>query len=153
MKTRTISVNKTEKNPNGVELELIVAESKLEERMMKFFLANLLRFMQDRGTLAVTVPEGFVLEYKDGGSFIVCEPPKAKGDDGSYYQQAKPVAVVGLRKSGKSFDLVYREVPVSELQAVPRSEVASHDANKPEQLESAAVTVSDDAESEDDSKD
>jgi hypothetical protein len=148
MKTRSIHVNKTKQNPNGVELELIVAETKLEERMLKFFLGNLLRFMQDRGTLAVTIPDNFFLEYKEGGSFIVCESPKAQTEGGNYYQQARPHAVVGLRKSGKSFDLVYREVPASELQTVPRSEVASHDANNPK-LEAAAVNVTENADADD----
>jgi len=149
MKTRTIAVNKNEQNPKGVELELVVAENKLEERIMKFFVGNLLRFMQDRGTLAVTIPEQFYLEYRDGGSFIVCEMPKSNTE--GLYQQGRPHAVVGLRKAGKGFDMVYREVPASELQTVPRTEVASHEVNKP-QLETAAVTVTE-SESADDGDD
>ena len=117
MKTAKIHVNKTEKNPDGLPIEIVQPENQLEERMLTFTLRQLLQTASKDNRLSFELPEGFQVMHQQEGSFLVTgfSGGEQAKEQGSYYQPPKPVAVVGLRTVGNNFDMIHAAVDVEKL--------------------------------------
>lgn len=106
MKINSVTVNKNEQNPDGVPIDLIEPESKLEQDCLAYLIGGFLRNLREAGQLSLDLPERFRVEYGANASFVLSET----GAGGGYYQAPKPALVVGLRKAGRGFDMVFRDL-------------------------------------------
>lgn len=111
MKTETITVNKTEQNPNGVQIELVQPESKLEEGVLNYLLASFLRDAKKRERVPYALPDNFTVSHQGRGSFLVSAFAVAQpGETPGYYQPPRPIAVIGVAMFGNRFDVIHAEI-------------------------------------------
>lgn len=111
MKIQKISVNRTSDKPKGVEIEIVQPETDIQGRLLAFLLPSMLREAKKNGRLSFELPDQFTVNHQGEGTFVV----KAAGKAGGIYEQPKPIGMVGIRVSGKRFDLVHAGIDVEKL--------------------------------------
>ena len=113
MKTIKIRVNKSEEQPDGIEIEVVEPENSLEERVLGFLLTGFVRDTRSRGILKLDLPEQFAVSYEREGSFILSQGPSSPnlaGQVHTYYSPSKPLAVLAIHAVGGRLDVVYGEL-------------------------------------------
>jgi hypothetical protein len=108
MISRKVHVNKTAEQPEGVEIEIIIPESSLEQRTLSFLLVGTLREIRRAGQMGYELPENFNVEHTNEGTFVVTTVPGPNAQ--GYYEPARAVSILGIRVAGNGFDLVHAEV-------------------------------------------
>jgi len=107
MKTEKITVNKTPEQPDGVEIEIVQPESKLEGQLLSYLVTSHLKFLKQDGRFTEKLPDNFNVDHRGQGTFVI----NRMVTDGQYYEQPRPVAIVGIRTMGNRFDLVHAMLP------------------------------------------
>ena len=113
MKTTKIAVNKSEQQPEGVEIEVVEPENPLEERVLAYLLTGFVRDTKVRGVLKLDLPEQFRVGYEREGSFVLASGPATPdlgGDVHTYYTPSKPLAVMAIHTIGDRLDVVYGQI-------------------------------------------
>ena len=113
MKTIKICVNKTEEQPEGIEIEVVEPENDLEKGVLGFLLTGFVRDSSSRGILKLELPAQFNVSYEREGSFLLNEGPSVpnlSGNVHTYYQPSKPLAVLAVHCVGGRLDVVYGEI-------------------------------------------
>ncbi len=115
MKTAKVKVNKTEQNPEGVEIEIVQPESNLEGRVLAFLLTTAMHQAKSSNRIPYKLPNTFTVEHSAEGTFLVMGNPSPSEratplPGGGYYQPPRPLAIVGIRATGNRFDLVHAEL-------------------------------------------
>lgn len=107
MKAEKINVNKTPQQPNGVEIEIIVPENRMEEGVLGYLLAGFLRDLKRDNRIPYDLPSQLKINHQTQGTFLVSgtEP------NTSYYEPPKPLAIVGVRHLAGRFDLIHAPIP------------------------------------------
>ncbi len=106
MKTETITVNKTEDNPKGIDLEIVKPTTSLEQRLLSHILVPYIKQAKERGAIPYDLPDSFTVEYLREGTFLA----QAGGaSSAGFYEPPKPIAIFGLRTAGRGFDLIHAE--------------------------------------------
>jgi len=120
MKVEKITVNKTSEQPDGIEIEIIEPESDFQGRVLSFLLASAVREAKREDRITYDLPDRITVHHKGQGTFVI----SGMSPEGEYYQPPRPVAIVGIRVAGNTFDLVQAEIkaPSSQEAAVPPSE-------------------------------
>ena len=106
MKTDKIRVNRTTEQPEGIEIEIVKPESELQGGVLSFLLQGMLRDLKQRDRVLYELPDQFTVEHRGEGTFVV----SAHVGEGQFYQQPRPIAIVGIRTVGRRFDLVQAEL-------------------------------------------
>ena len=132
MKTIKICVNKTEEQPEGIEIEVVEPDNDLEKGVLGFLLAGFVRDSSSRGILKLDLPEQFNVTYEREGSFLLNEGPSSpnlSGNVHTYYQPSKPLAVLAVHCVGGRLDVVYGEIarrePAADAQATGEADAAA----------------------------
>jgi hypothetical protein len=113
MQIKTITVNKSDKNKEGVKIDVVVPSSDVEIETISFLLAGYIRDAANTGKFKVDLPEQYRLTYQAEGSFLLTTEPgvtAAKSGGSPYYTPPKPVAVVAIQRFGKRYDLAYAAI-------------------------------------------
>ena len=113
MKTIKITVNKSQQQPEGIEIEVVEPENKLEERVLTYLLAGFVRDTKTRGVLKLDIPDQFTVSYERQGSFVLASgpgTPSLSGDVHTYYTPSKPLAVLAIHTVGGRMDVVYGQI-------------------------------------------
>jgi hypothetical protein len=103
MKIQTLNVNKTPEQPAGVDIDIVLPENPMEQRLLGFLLTLYLRDVKRERRVTYELPDRFNVNYQGEGRFIAATSP----GEGSYYEPPKPVCLVGLREVGGRFDLIH----------------------------------------------
>lgn len=119
MKTDKITVNKTPDNKDGVEIDLVQPENKMEEGVLTFLLTSFLRDAKAHNRIPYKLPDNFMLTHQGKGSFVVSGFKPGEQENAEYYQPPKPIAVVGVAQLGNRFDVIHAEVPASAQPPAP----------------------------------
>jgi len=114
MKTEKITVNKTAELPAGVEIDLVVPDGAMEEKLLSFMLMLYLRDLKREKRVTYELPERFVVDYRGQGRFVASDVTAGT----TYYEAPKPVCIVGLRWSGGRFDMIH--APLGPVGATPQ---------------------------------
>lgn len=114
MKTDKISINKTAEQPDGMEIEIVQPENKLEEGALCFLMVGFLRDLKREDKVKYDLPERFRIEHRGNGTFVAFGQA-----DGTYYEPPKPLAVLGLRHVNGRFDLIHAAPVLRQQQAAP----------------------------------
>ena len=130
MKTAKIKVNKTEKTPDGVEIEIVQPEGALETKVMSYLLSHAVRQARGDNKITYKLPENFSVDPRGEGTFVVMgsppPPPTASPvRGGGYYQPPQPLAIVGVRTAGPGFDLIHAELNLEALKKVAEAQKAA----------------------------
>ena len=120
MKTDKISINKTVEQPDGVEIEIIQPENKMEEGVLSFLLTGFLRDLKRDGRVSYELPERFRIEHRGNGTFVAFGQ-----SDGTYYEPPKPLAILGLRHANGRFDLIHAAPALRQQPAVAQPQPAA----------------------------
>src|SRR5438270_714311 len=112
MKTAKIKVNKTAAKPEGVEVEIVQPETAQESRVLGYLMTAAVREAKQNNRIPYKLPGSFAVEHRSEGTFVVMgtppPPPNAAPlPGGGYYQPPRPLAIVGLRTFGATFDLIH----------------------------------------------
>ena len=113
MQIKTITVNKTEKNKEGVKIDVVVPSSDVEIETLSFLMAGYIRDAAANGKFKVDLPEQYRLTSQAEGSFLLTTEPgvsAAKSGGNPFYTPPKPVAVVAIQRFGKRYDLAYAAI-------------------------------------------
>lgn len=113
MKTTKIAVNKSEQQPEGIEIEVVEPENPLEERVLAYLLTGFVRDTKTRGVLKLDLPDQFRVGYEREGSFVLASGPSSPdlgGDVHTYYTPSKPLAVMAIHTVGDRLDVVYGQI-------------------------------------------
>ena len=135
MKTAKIRVNKTEKTPEGVEIEIVQPESPLEIKVMGYLLTHAVKQAKNDNKISYKLPAQFSVDHRGEGTFIVMgtPPPPATAAPvrgGGYYQPPQPLAIVGVRTAGTGFDLIHAELNLEALKKVAEAQRAEREGKK-----------------------
>lgn len=160
MKTEKVTINKTADRPEWVEVELVHPESELEQGVLAHLLAGFMRDAMASGRVNYELPDDLHFEYSRNGSFVAMGRPADAPADGMYVPR-QPVAIAGIARFGKRFDVIHAALTG---QAQPRSapsagkddpEPAAPDAAITDEAEVASANPPDDQAqgSEDQSRD
>lgn len=134
MKAIKVSVNKSDKTPEGLEIQVVEPENDLEEKTLSHLLLSYVRDAVARGTFKVDLPDTFTIHYQREGSFIMISgptTPDVSSATPTYYSPGKPVAVLAIQNSGDRFDVVYGEIGKTDAAKAPeaaKEPVASNSA-------------------------
>ena len=123
MKTAKIHVNKTAEKPEGVEIEIVQPAEGLEARVMSYLLANAVREARHDHRIPYKLPTAFHIEHRGEGTFVIVgtpPPPETAAPvaGSGYYQPPRPLAIVGLRAVGQTFELIHAELNQDALKRV-----------------------------------
>ena len=113
MKTIKISVNKSEQQPEGIEIEVVEPENDLEKQVMSFLLSGFVRDTKNRGVLKLELPDQFNVSHEREGSFVLSSGPASpnlSGDVHTYYKPPQPLAVLAIHTVGGRLDVVYGQI-------------------------------------------
>ncbi len=143
MKTEKININKTPQQPQGIEIEVVVPESKIEEKLLSFLLVSFLRDLKQNNRVPYDLPQRFNVDYRGQGTFLASGFP----EQAAYYEPPKPIAILGIRHAAGRFDLVHAGFPLRTASGPgvvpPQTAVAPAQPEQPaEALEAAAAPVS-----------
>ena len=105
MKTDQVRINKTPEQPDGVEIELVQPESDVEGRLLAYLLGAFMREATRQERVPYELPEQFEIQHRSEGTFVLTS--QAGANSGGYYQQAKPLAIMGIRVVGNTFDVIH----------------------------------------------
>ncbi len=106
MQSKKIAVNKNEKQPEGVTIEVIEPENQLETDTLTWLLASYLREQKTAKRLKFELPDSFQLRYQAEGSFLLSTAP-GRDTTSPYYAPPRPLAVLALQRVGRRFDVAY----------------------------------------------
>lgn len=123
MKTTKIAVNKSEQQPEGIEIEVVEPENPLEERVLAYLLTGFVRDTKTRGVLKLDLPEQFRVSYEREGSFVLASGPTTPdlgGDVHKYYTPSKPLAVMAIHTIGDRLDVVYGQITPQKPEAAAK---------------------------------
>ncbi len=137
MKTEKITVNKTAEQPDGVEIDLVMPDGAMEEKLLAFMLTLYLRDLKRDKRVNYELPERFVVDYRGQGRFVASDVTGGA----TYYEPPKPVCVVGLRWAQGRFDLIHAPLTPpapTQNQTTPGSPAAASDAPSGEPSSSPA---------------
>jgi len=126
MKTETLTINKSADRPEGVEVEVVCPENELERGVLAHLLAGFLRDARGNDRITYQLPDDIRLEYTRDGSFVVMGRPADAPADGMYVSR-QPVAIVGIARFGKRFDVIHASL-ANKPQAQPAATGADADA-------------------------
>jgi hypothetical protein len=130
MKTDKIRVNKSEQQPEGIELEIVIPESDFETQLLTFTIRGYMEAGRTGKKLPYELPAGYAIEHQSGGSFIVTgHVPQGES---AYYQPPRPIAVVGVRRVPGGFDIIHADLAPALKQAAQASAVKTDEAPKPD---------------------
>jgi len=130
MKTEKITINKTPQQPDGVQIEIVVPQEDMEERLLSFLLVGFLRDLKQNNRIPYELPERFIVEHRGNGTFVAFTVP---GGQGPFYEQRKPIAMFGIRTFSGRFDLVHAPVGLpSGGQPIPSTQPAAADTKAEE---------------------
>ncbi|MBL4701043.1 MAG: hypothetical protein JKX85_07280 [Phycisphaeraceae bacterium] len=138
MQIKTITVNKTDKNKDGVKIDVVVPASDVEIELLSFLLAGFVRDSVNTSKLKVSLPDQYRITYQSEGSFLITTEAgvgASKGGGTPYYTPPKPVAVIAIQRSGKRFDLAYAAI---NQEAFKTQKAPADDAAKASGKKSAA---------------
>ena len=113
MQIKTITVNKSEKNKDGVKIDVVVPASDVEIELLSFLMAGYIRDAATNGKCKVDLPDQYRITYQAEGSFLLTTEPgvtAVKSGGNPYYTPPKPVAVVAIQRFGKRYDLAYAAI-------------------------------------------
>ena len=114
MQIKTITVNKSDKNTDGVKIDVVVPSADVEIELVSFLLAGFIRDAASTGKFKVELPDQYRITYQYEGSFLITTEPgvaaAAKGNASPYYTPPKPIAVVAIQRHGKRYDLAYAAI-------------------------------------------
>ncbi|HAI13724.1 MAG TPA: hypothetical protein DCM28_18605 [Phycisphaerales bacterium] len=113
MQIKTITVNKSEKNKEGVKIDVVVPASDVEIELLSFLMAGYIRDAATNGKFKVDLPDQYRITYQAEGSFLITTEPgvsAAKSGGNPFYTPPKPVAVVAIQRFGKRYDLAYAAI-------------------------------------------
>ena len=122
MKTIKISVNKSEQQPEGVEIEVVEPEGDLEARVLSYLLGGFVRDTKSRGVLKLELPDQFNVSYEREGSFVLSSgpaTPNLSGEVHTYYRPPQPLAVLAIHAVGGRLDVVYGQIGERRPDAAP----------------------------------
>lgn len=130
MKTSKIRVNKTPEKPEGVEIDIVVPDGALESRLLGYLLVNAVREAKHDNRIPYKLPAAFTIEHRGEGTFAVMGTPPppdtaAPVRGGGYYQPPKPLAIVGIRAVGQTFELIHAELNREALQRAAQAKAAA----------------------------
>ena len=150
MKTIKINVNKTEEQPEGIEIEVVEPDNDLEKRVLGFLLTGFVRDTKSRGVLKLDLPDNFAVSYEREGSFIVADGPRTPNLGGkvhTYYTPSKPLAVMAIHSVGGRLDVVYGELGKRKpgAPAAPAAPAAAEAEAAPVAVEAEAAPATDEA--------
>jgi hypothetical protein len=120
MKAIKVSVNKSEDNREGLEIQVVDPENELEQKTLAHLLLSYVRDAVARGTFKVDLPDDFTIQYQREGSFIMLSGPTSPditGPSPTYYSPGKPIAVLAIQNAGDRFDVVYGEISADKAPA------------------------------------
>lgn len=103
MKTEKITVNKTAERPEGIEIDVVVPETPLEEKLISFLLTAHIRELKQANRLPYDLPQQLIIDHRGKGTFLL----SGMVDQGGYYEPPQPIAIVGLRSIAAKFDLIH----------------------------------------------
>ena len=129
MKTERITVNKTPQQPQGIDIDLVVPESSFEERVIGFLMAGFLRDLKRENRIPYELPAQVKIDYTGKGTFLLT----GQSTGGAFYEPPFPVALVGLRVAGNTFDLVHAEPKRATQPAQPAAAPSAEQAAPTEQ--------------------
>ncbi len=142
MKTETITVNKTEENPDGLKLDVVIPTTPMEENLLIFFLKSHLKQAKAADQVPYELPENFMLKYQKEGTFLVSNFPSEDMSGTQYYQNPTPIALVGIRTDGARFELIQAELKPQQLQNMRHEQLKEKtEANKETNEESTEETA------------
>ena len=123
MKTDKITVNKTSERPEGVEIEIVQPESRLEGKVLCYLLTGHLRQIKDQ--LQFELPDRFSVEHRTNGTFLVTAPT----EQSEFYEPARPIAVVGIQAVGQRIGIIHGQsadagIPGSTTEAPLEGDIA-----------------------------
>lgn len=113
MQIKTITVNKSDKNKEGVKIDVVVPSSDVEIELLSFLMAGYIRDAATNGKFKVDLPDQYRITYQAEGSFLLTTEPgvtATKSGGSPYYTPPKPVAVVAIQRYGKRYDLAYAAI-------------------------------------------
>lgn len=79
MQIKTITVNKTDKNKDGVKIDVVVPASDVEIELLSFLLAGFIRDAASNGKFRVNLPDQYRITYQAEGSFLLTTEPGVTG--------------------------------------------------------------------------
>jgi len=125
MELKTITVNKSEKQPEGITIDVVVPQSQLEIQTLAYLLTGFVRDAEKAKRFNIKLPTAFSLQYQSEGSFLISTAPgPAVSKTSSYYQPPKPLAVLAIQQVKNQFDLAYAEVQQSAFSTREQKESA-----------------------------
>ncbi|MGE5609368.1 MAG: hypothetical protein ACM359_08945 [Bacillota bacterium] len=134
MKTQRITVNKTPDQPAGQEIDVVVPDVMMEERLLSFALTMFLRDLKRENRIDLDLPKRMDVVYQTEGRFIV----RALGENASYYEPPRPLALVGLRWTNGRFDLIHAPLVLTKQAAQPQTAQPQADQPQADQAQQAA---------------
>ena len=111
MKTDKIRVNRTNENPEGIEVDIVQPESPLETKVMEYLLTAFIQHARSSKGLPYDLPADLRVEHQTAGSFAAIGAAKT---DSPYYQPPRPLAVMALRQVANGFDVIHAEIKTPE---------------------------------------
>ena len=111
MKIDKITVNKTDEQPDGVEIQIIKPEDDLQGRVLSYLLVSQIREARRAGKIPYELPDQFTVEHKGEGTFIV----SGNVGQGEYYHPARPLAIVGIQTRGNRFDMIHAQISTDNM--------------------------------------
>ncbi len=142
MKTDKIRVNRTTEQPEGIEIEIVKPESELQGDVLSFLLQGMLRDLKQRDRVPYELPDQFTVEHRGEGTFVV----SAHVGEGQFYQQPRPIAIVGIRTVGRRFDLVQAELKPEHFRRQNQQQAAAAAGGGGAAATAAATETADEAE-------
>lgn len=119
MKTQKITVNKTAAQPVGQEIDVVVPEGQMEERLLSFALTMFLRDLKRENRIDLDLPKRMDVVYQTEGRYVV----RGFGESGTgYYEQPRPIALVGMRWTNGRFDLIHASLTPAKPAAAPAAQ-------------------------------
>lgn len=128
MKTQKITVNKTPEQPAGQEIEVVVPEVQMEERLLSFVLTMFLRELKRENRIDLDLPTRMDVVYQTEGRFIA----RTLGENPSFYEPPRPIALVGLRWTNGRFDLIHAPLGPANPATQPSAEPAAPAPSEPD---------------------
>ncbi len=132
MQVKTITVNKTAKNNDGIKIDVVVPQADTEVELLSYLLAGFIRDAHGAGRFKVDLPDQYQVTYQAEGSFLVTTESGVTTTKGSspFYSPPKPVAVVAIQRFGKRFDLAYAAINQDAFKAQKEPAAENKDAAK-----------------------
>ncbi len=126
MKTEKITINKTTERPDGIEIDVVHPENRLEEGVLCHLLAGYMRDAKKAGRVKYDLPDRLDIDYKGQGTFVVSADPTGAQASGMYVMP-RPVAIAGIAKLGARYDVIHAEINSQQQKAAAAPTEAAPD--------------------------